>query len=266
MGIAYFSRRDAAAPLRPAPGRFGGSRQRFCLRRDGSQSREPPTRDGASGEGDAAPHPATSPQVDGGWAKWAPYGQCSRTCGGGVQLAKRECTDPVPANGGSYCEGVRVKYRSCNLDPCSAAGKGLELNLLVGVCMTYNNPVKPAPEVQAGPRSHALPHFFQCRGRASARSSVRLSTATATARTASPPPSPGSPNTLASRPGINASSSAGLTAPATSTCWHPRLVRDPRSQDLGCRVTPGCLEMNASSLSGGQLVLDEVAEEGNPPG
>uniref|UniRef100_A0A8B9ZHP0 ADAM metallopeptidase with thrombospondin type 1 motif 15 n=1 Tax=Anas platyrhynchos TaxID=8839 RepID=A0A8B9ZHP0_ANAPL len=61
--------------------------------------------------------------VDGGWAKWAPYGQCSRTCGGGVQLAKRECTNPVPANGGSYCEGVRVKYRSCNLDPCSSAGK-----------------------------------------------------------------------------------------------------------------------------------------------
>lgn len=63
-------------------------------------------------------------QVDGGWAKWAPYGTCSRTCGGGVQLAKRECTNPVPANGGSYCEGVRVKYRSCNLEPCSAAGKG----------------------------------------------------------------------------------------------------------------------------------------------
>ena len=63
-------------------------------------------------------------QVDGGWAKWAPYGQCSRTCGGGVQLARRECSDPVPANGGSYCEGIRVKYRSCNLEPCAAAGKG----------------------------------------------------------------------------------------------------------------------------------------------
>uniref|UniRef100_A0A8B9Q6X1 ADAM metallopeptidase with thrombospondin type 1 motif 15 n=1 Tax=Apteryx owenii TaxID=8824 RepID=A0A8B9Q6X1_APTOW len=55
--------------------------------------------------------------VDGNWGKWAPYGQCSRTCGGGVQLAKRECNDPVPVNGGKYCEGVRVKYRSCNLDP-----------------------------------------------------------------------------------------------------------------------------------------------------
>ncbi|NXS73791.1 ATS15 metalloproteinase, partial [Pandion haliaetus] len=69
-------------------------------------------------------HNISKYRVDGGWAKWAPYGQCSRTCGGGVQLAKRECTDPVPANGGSYCEGIRVKYRSCNLDPCSAAVPG----------------------------------------------------------------------------------------------------------------------------------------------
>ncbi|TRZ11090.1 hypothetical protein HGM15179_016024, partial [Zosterops borbonicus] len=61
--------------------------------------------------------------VDGGWARWAPYGPCSRSCGGGVQLARRDCTDPAPANGGSYCEGVRVKYRSCNLEPCAAAGK-----------------------------------------------------------------------------------------------------------------------------------------------
>uniref|UniRef100_A0A8C3BV43 ADAM metallopeptidase with thrombospondin type 1 motif 15 n=1 Tax=Cairina moschata TaxID=8855 RepID=A0A8C3BV43_CAIMO len=69
-------------------------------------------------------HNISKYRVDGGWAKWAPYGQCSRTCGGGVQLAKRECTNPVPANGGSYCEGVRVKYRSCNLDPCSSAVPG----------------------------------------------------------------------------------------------------------------------------------------------
>ncbi|KFR01941.1 A disintegrin and metalloproteinase with thrombospondin motifs 15, partial [Nipponia nippon] len=69
-------------------------------------------------------HNISKYRVDGGWAKWAPYGQCSRTCGGGVQLAKRECADPVPANGGSYCEGVRVKYRSCNLDPCPATVPG----------------------------------------------------------------------------------------------------------------------------------------------
>lgn len=62
-------------------------------------------------------------QVDGSWAKWEPYGPCSRTCGGGVQLARRQCSNPTPANGGKYCEGVRVKYRSCNLEPCPSSGE-----------------------------------------------------------------------------------------------------------------------------------------------
>lgn len=76
-------------------------------------------------------------QVDGEWAKWGAYGCCSRTCGGGVQLAKRECNNPVPKNGGKYCQGLRVKYRSCNLEPCKNSGKqnrfSLEL-LHKGVC------------------------------------------------------------------------------------------------------------------------------------
>lgn len=65
----------------------------------------------------------TRPKVDGKWGKWGTFGPCSRTCGGGVQLAKRECNNPLPDNGGKYCRGVRVKYRSCNLTPCSDTGK-----------------------------------------------------------------------------------------------------------------------------------------------
>ncbi|XP_072342717.1 A disintegrin and metalloproteinase with thrombospondin motifs 15-like [Scyliorhinus torazame] len=68
-------------------------------------------------------HDVTKYKVDGRWGKWGPYGSCSRTCGGGAQLAKRECNKPTPANGGRYCEGIRVKYRSCNLDPCPDNGK-----------------------------------------------------------------------------------------------------------------------------------------------
>ncbi|XP_056140686.1 A disintegrin and metalloproteinase with thrombospondin motifs 15-like [Lampris incognitus] len=62
-------------------------------------------------------------RVDGRWGKWGLFGSCSRTCGGGVQLSKRECNNPVPSNGGKYCQGVRVKYRSCNLNPCPHTGK-----------------------------------------------------------------------------------------------------------------------------------------------
>lgn len=68
-------------------------------------------------------HEVTSPKVDGRWGKWGAFGACSRTCGGGVQLAKRDCDSPMPENGGKYCQGVRVKYRSCNLTPCPDTGK-----------------------------------------------------------------------------------------------------------------------------------------------
>lgn len=61
-------------------------------------------------------------QVDGRWGKWGQFGSCSRTCGGGIQLSKRECNNPVPSNGGKYCQGVRVKYRSCNLNRCPDTG------------------------------------------------------------------------------------------------------------------------------------------------
>ena len=39
-----------------------------------------------------------------------------------MQLARRQCSNPTPANGGKYCEGVRVKYRSCNLESCPSSG------------------------------------------------------------------------------------------------------------------------------------------------
>uniref|UniRef100_A0A3Q3R2J6 Peptidase M12B domain-containing protein n=2 Tax=Monopterus albus TaxID=43700 RepID=A0A3Q3R2J6_MONAL len=62
-------------------------------------------------------------KVDGRWGKWSTFGSCSRTCGGGVQLSKRECNNPVPSHGGKYCQGVRVKYRSCNLNHCPNTGR-----------------------------------------------------------------------------------------------------------------------------------------------
>jgi a disintegrin and metalloproteinase with thrombospondin motifs 9 len=46
------------------------------------------------------------------------YGECSRNCGGGVQSALRKCDDPVPANGGKFCVGQKIQYRSCNVHDC----------------------------------------------------------------------------------------------------------------------------------------------------
>ncbi|CAB3397113.1 unnamed protein product [Caenorhabditis bovis] len=46
----------------------------------------------------------------GNWGPWVPEQQCSRTCGGGVQIEKRQCS--------GQCTGASVRYVSCNLDEC----------------------------------------------------------------------------------------------------------------------------------------------------
>ncbi|XP_045143176.1 A disintegrin and metalloproteinase with thrombospondin motifs 20 [Echinops telfairi] len=56
--------------------------------------------------------------VDGEWGPWGPYSSCSRTCGGGIKSTTRLCNHPEPRNGGKYCVGRRMKFRSCNTDSC----------------------------------------------------------------------------------------------------------------------------------------------------
>ncbi|XP_071960015.1 A disintegrin and metalloproteinase with thrombospondin motifs 9-like [Antedon mediterranea] len=72
--------------------------------------------------------------IDGGWGKWEPYGNCSRSCGGGVKKASRLCNNPSPQYGGKYCVGRRTRYRSCNTKPC---GNGQD-DFRAQQCATYN--------------------------------------------------------------------------------------------------------------------------------
>ncbi|XP_062553913.1 A disintegrin and metalloproteinase with thrombospondin motifs 1 isoform X2 [Armigeres subalbatus] len=60
---------------------------------------------------------ALQPQ-DGVWGQWSAFSECSRSCGGGVQTSTRSCDSPPPANGGKYCTGMRMQYRSCNTQDC----------------------------------------------------------------------------------------------------------------------------------------------------
>ncbi|XP_052863220.1 A disintegrin and metalloproteinase with thrombospondin motifs 9 [Anopheles cruzii] len=55
---------------------------------------------------------------NGGWSHWSSFGQCSRSCGGGVQNRTRECDSPKPKNGGKFCAGLRIDYRTCNTHAC----------------------------------------------------------------------------------------------------------------------------------------------------
>ena len=56
--------------------------------------------------------------VDGSWAEWRDWSDCSVSCGGGVQNRSRPCTNPPPAFGGETCPGESDETRACNEDPC----------------------------------------------------------------------------------------------------------------------------------------------------
>ncbi|KAI4905184.1 hypothetical protein NFI96_013898 [Prochilodus magdalenae] len=75
--------------------------------------------------------------VDGGWGEWGSWQQCSRSCGGGVMFSYRDCDQPAPQNGGGYCVGQRMKYRSCNTQACENS-HGVRFR--EEQCEKYNNP------------------------------------------------------------------------------------------------------------------------------
>uniref|UniRef100_A0A8C8SZG2 ADAM metallopeptidase with thrombospondin type 1 motif 8 n=1 Tax=Pelusios castaneus TaxID=367368 RepID=A0A8C8SZG2_9SAUR len=102
------------------------TKERLCHTKNGSL----PWADGTPcGEGKAFCNGilcnVLQPKVDGNWGPWSPWGACSRTCGGGVHFSYRDCNDPVPQNGGKYCEGQRAKYQSCHTEECPPDGNAL---------------------------------------------------------------------------------------------------------------------------------------------
>ncbi|KAI1882299.1 hypothetical protein AGOR_G00249250 [Albula goreensis] len=61
--------------------------------------------------------------LHGEWGPWGPYTACSRSCGGGTRSTTRDCNQPEPRNGGRFCVGRRMKFRSCNTEPCPRGQK-----------------------------------------------------------------------------------------------------------------------------------------------
>ena len=57
--------------------------------------------------------------VDGNWGPWSIFGECSKTCGGGMKYRKRNCDNPSPANGGKDCQGSSDEAQHCNVHPCA---------------------------------------------------------------------------------------------------------------------------------------------------
>ena len=56
--------------------------------------------------------------VNGMWGPWESPQNCSSTCGGGVRIKSRQCNNPLPQAGGSYCKGLPYVLEICNTNEC----------------------------------------------------------------------------------------------------------------------------------------------------
>ena len=54
--------------------------------------------------------------MDGVWLPWADWAECSKTCGNGLRVRKRQCDGPF--YGGANCTGDWEDAEFCNPDPC----------------------------------------------------------------------------------------------------------------------------------------------------
>ena len=62
----------------------------------------------------------TSAVVDGGYSEWTKWSECSQSCGGGVKVRARSCTNPSPSGGGKDCTslGESEELAKCNEQAC----------------------------------------------------------------------------------------------------------------------------------------------------
>ncbi|KAM7424852.1 hypothetical protein ABFA07_023642 [Porites harrisoni] len=78
--------------------------------------------------------------VNGGYTNWT-ISECSVSCGGGVKILTRSCTNPPPANGGKNCDelGPTNMTDSCNEQecppPCIA---GLDIGIVLDKSQSIN--------------------------------------------------------------------------------------------------------------------------------
>lgn len=56
--------------------------------------------------------------VDGQWSGWTPWGQCSVSCGAGLQSRYRFCSSPQRSGSGLPCLGPHREDQVCISTPC----------------------------------------------------------------------------------------------------------------------------------------------------
>ncbi|XP_053390928.1 A disintegrin and metalloproteinase with thrombospondin motifs adt-1-like [Mercenaria mercenaria] len=62
---------------------------------------------------------------NGGWSPWQPWDPCSVSCGGGIRLRSRTCSNPTPSPYGHYCVGNPFQIEMCSTEACQATVKNV---------------------------------------------------------------------------------------------------------------------------------------------
>uniref|UniRef100_A0A3Q1B6M5 Hemicentin-1 n=1 Tax=Amphiprion ocellaris TaxID=80972 RepID=A0A3Q1B6M5_AMPOC len=68
--------------------------------------------------------------VDGNWASWQPWGECSASCGSGERTRVRLCNSPSPSNGGRPCPGDSTQLSRCNTQACPGGPQKARGNII----------------------------------------------------------------------------------------------------------------------------------------
>uniref|UniRef100_A0A3Q3F4P0 SCO-spondin n=1 Tax=Labrus bergylta TaxID=56723 RepID=A0A3Q3F4P0_9LABR len=63
-----------------------------------------------------------TPVFDGHWSTWTPWGQCSVSCGAGLQSRYRFCSSPQRSGSGLPCVGAHREDQVCVNTPCDRDG------------------------------------------------------------------------------------------------------------------------------------------------
>jgi len=77
-------------------------------------------------------------KVNGRWGSWSSYSTCTKTCGSGTQKRTRQCDNPPPSNGGSYCVGDDENTRRCNTESCPGNCRSNQFRCNNGKCINDN--------------------------------------------------------------------------------------------------------------------------------
>ena len=70
--------------------------------------------------------------TNGGMSYWSDWTTCSRTCGTGITLRSRDCSDPRPFGGGIICSGITTEQEACSTGDCA---KGIGM---VAICSIFD--------------------------------------------------------------------------------------------------------------------------------